>query len=91
MLASPLAPLLQIDHQLDTPAIVPGHAPPSLMPTVFRLGAHCDYSERYGLLGSVEQLGNWDPAKAVPMQVRWELVACICMQTVCIHGFIQVE
>ncbi len=59
---------LQVDHQLDTPAVIPGQAPTTL-PTVFRLGAHCDYGERYGLLGSVEQLGNWDPAKAVPMQV----------------------
>jgi hypothetical protein len=41
----------------------------SLLPAVFRLAHHCQWGERYGLLGSVAQLGNWDPAKAVPMKV----------------------
>ena len=46
----------------------------SLLPTVFRLAHHCEWGERYGLLGSVAHLGNWDPAKAVPMKV-----SCCCL------------
>ena len=46
---------------------------------MFELGhRYCPEGERFGVLGNCEQLGNWNPAKAVPMKVgcvRWPLMA----------------
>ncbi len=60
-----LEPFLQ--EQLPPPAAASGTVP--ALPTVFRLVHHCGFGERYGLLGSCEQLGAWDPASVVPLTV----------------------
>ncbi len=45
------------------------HSYRSELPCVIRLVHHCEYGEHFGLLGNCEQMGNWDPAKAVPLKV----------------------
>lgn len=75
-----LEPFLQ--GEMTPPAAATGTAP--ALPTVFRLVHHCGLGERYGLLGSCEQLGAWDPARVVPMTVGGAvLLVCLHAGMVC--------
>ncbi|EFJ47912.1 hypothetical protein VOLCADRAFT_91596 [Volvox carteri f. nagariensis] len=41
----------------------------SQVPVILKYGKHCNFGEAYAVVGSVSELGSWDPARAVKM--RW--------------------
>lgn len=41
-----------------------------LVPVVLKYGKRCNFGEHFAVVGSVPELGSWDPTKAVTMKVR---------------------
>lgn len=61
---------VDVDVDAPHPSAAQGQDDEDLVPVEFTLGHHCQFGERFALVGDCEALGEWDPSRALKLEWR---------------------
>ncbi|PNH01456.1 hypothetical protein TSOC_012656 [Tetrabaena socialis] len=66
-----------------------------MVPVILKYGKRCNFGEAYAVVGSVPELGSWDPAKAARMQWTpgdvWEAVVRLPVDTDVQYKYVRIK